>query len=517
MTPPVTSRRQWRRLQEISTVLWSSGFGWLVDAAGLRVCVSVRCRVSCTVGVGTCPHHVAMDRPLPERLVTVLEELGPTAVKLGQLLATRTGELPPAYTEALKTLHDAVRPFSGQEARLVLAEELGRPVGEVFAELDEEPLAAASLSQVHRGRLHDGTEVAVKIQRPRVQEQIEADLALLRWAARRLERRRGHRLPFQATALVDELADHTLSELDFRHEARSAAAVRRLFGPGDGVVVPQVHWGATTRRILTMDLVRGVRPAPRKDLVERGLDPDRLLLVGARAELRQVFELGLFHADPHPGNLLLLEGDRVAFLDFGLTGRLDRRERRRMAMVLYALGHNDFETVGDQLLHVSSRKPGADLRRFRTALAELVEEWYESGTRVSMARLLVQELGLGARFGIVFPRELLLLARALVHLESTAAVIDPERSFADLVAPLLPELRETMVPGRGDLERLWNANRLDYLALALELPEDLPHLRDRLQSPDVATPRDGRGGRMAAGAAGGAMAVAVLEVVRRMR
>lgn len=479
----VTPVLQWRRLVEIVTLLWASGFGWLVSAMGLRACVSLRCRMVCSTGLRSCPHHVAMADPLPERAVALLERLGPTYVKVGQLLATRTDYLPARYAAALRTLQDAVPAFPAAVARAIVAAELGRPVQEIFCEFDDRTLAAASLSQVHAARLPDGTEVAVKVQRPQVARQIEADLALLAWMARRLQRRRGDSLPFRPTDAVAEIAGFTRRELDFRNEARTAEAVGRIFTAADDVVIPRVHWSMTTARVLTTDRVHGQRPAPRAALTARGLDPDRLLEVGAEAMLRQVFELGTFHADPHPGNLLLLEGNRVCFLDFGLSGRLDRRQRRRMAMLLYALIRADYEAVADQLLHVSARLPGADTAGFQAALAELVEAWYAQGPeQFSVAELLVREMGLGGRYGVVFPRDLILLARALVHLEATAKVVDPRLRFADLVRPLLPQLRSTLLPGPGQLADLWSASWMDWAALAMDLPGAVPHLLDRLSA-----------------------------------
>ena len=485
---PVTSLQQWRRLREIATLLSASGFDWLVAAVGLSACVRLSCRWGCRRRDGECRHAATAGPSTPERAVAVLEQLGPTFVKVGQLLAMRPDVVPAAFAEAMRALQDRVAPFSWEQARAVLTTELHRPPEQVFAEFEEVPFAAASLCQVHRARLVDGTAVAVKVQRPGVAAQMAADLALLGALARRLERRRGSQLGVRPTLVVAELADFTRRELDFRREARTSETVRTYFAGDDTIIVPGVEWDLTTSRVLTMEFVEGVRPAPRAELAAVGLDPDRLLRVGAGAMLRQIFDLGLFHADPHPGNLLMLAGSRVAFLDFGMFGRLEPRERRRMARVLWALVEGDDDAVADQLLHLAGRRLGADPRGFRADLAEMVEQWRQAPDRPSVARLLLRELRSGAAHGIEFPRELMLLARSLLSLEATAALVDPERTFVDLARELLPDLQRMLLPDRTQLDQLVKDNWFDYLALALELPELLPHLRDALTIPAAASP-----------------------------
>jgi len=455
-----------------------------------------------------------MDRPLPDRVRAVLEQLGPTFVKGGQMLALRPDHVPPEYAEALRSLYDDVPTFGAVEAERILATELDRPSTQAFAEFEPEPLAAASLSQVHRARRHDGTPVAVKIQRPGVADQVERDLALLKVLARQLERRSAEARAYRPVDAVDELAEWTRRELDFRREGRTADTLRRMFRDDPDVVIPRVHWELTTAHVLTMDLVEGQRPAPAAELGLAGLDARRVLEVGSRAMFRQIFEFGLFHADPHPGNLLLPPGGRVAFLDFGMFGRLGRRERRRMGLVLWALVEGDYDAVADQLLHLSVRRAGADVRGFRDAISEVVEEWYGQPAReYSIARLLLRELGAGAAFGVVFPRELMLLARALVTLESTAALIDPEVRLTELAEPVLPDLRRLLWPSADGLGRVWEETRLDWLALALEIPESLPHLvgnPDTVRDAVVPPPARSRwlevAGLVAAGLAGAAVA-----------
>jgi ubiquinone biosynthesis protein len=488
---PSTAFEQGARVVEIATVLSASGFGWMVAALGLDACVSLRCRLACGLGRRPCPHHVAMDQPLPQRLRLVLERLGPTFVKAGQILALRPDYIPLPYAEALGTLHADAHPFGADQARTIIEAELGAPLEELFTDFEPTPFAAASLSQVHRATLPDDQTVAVKVQRPGIERQIEQDLALLERLARRLERRRPDTMGFRPRAAVAELADYTRRELDFRQEATVAARVRARFADDPHVIVPQVHPERSSRRVLTTALVEGHRPAPAGQLRAVGLDPDTLLQVGAQAMLRQIFGHGLFHADPHPGNLLFLDGDRVCFLDFGLYGRLDLRQRRRMGFLLWALLDGDHNTVADQLLRLSIQRPGADADGFRAALAELVDDWQTSppGAGYTTARLLLRELAAGARHGIVFPRELMLLARALATIEATAAVIEPDANLVGLATPLLPELRRLLLFDPDQLRQRWHASRFDLLELTLELPDLLAELARRLPAtaPTAAT------------------------------
>ena len=470
-------RRQLARASEIATILSASGFGWLVAALGLRACVSLRCRVICSLRLRQCPHHVAMDTPLPERMRLVLERLGPTFVKAGQMLALRPDYVPLAYADALRPLHANAQSFSGAEARRVIERELEAPIERLFAEFEPAPFAAASLSQVHRARLPDGRRVAVKVQRPGIQEQIESDLALLSVLAGRLQRRSRRALAFRPSDAVDEFAQYTRRELDFRNEAVTAERMRSAFTDRDDVVIPEVMGELSGARVLTTELVDGRSPGPAGELRAAGLDPDALISTGASAMFTQIFEHGLFHADPHPGNLLFLGGDRVCFLDFGMVGQLGRRDRRRMAFVLWALADGDFGGVADRLLRISTRRPGANPERFRRAVADAVADWYgDRSADYSIARLLLRYLSLGGGFGIVFPRELMLLARALVNLESTATVIDEDFSLQTVARELLPQLRRSLLGDVASPADAWARHRFDYLDLALDLPDLVPEL-----------------------------------------
>lgn len=476
------------RMAEITRVLATATWHWSSAAFGVEGCGQLSCRVRCLLG-GVCLHHESMENPLPARLANLAERLGPTFVKAGQTLAIRPDLVPERYASALHRLHERVEPFGHAAVVRVIESELGAPVGELFAAFDPDPVGAASLSQVHRARLHDDSIVAVKVQRPGVDGVIRSDLRLLSIVAGLADAVALGRGGFNARDAVREVTAHLILELDLREEGRVTDAVAENHSDDPDVVIPRVYWSHTARRVLTLEFVEGVPPSSPSDLRAAELDPDTIVEAGTRAILRQVFVHGLFHADPHPGNLRILRGNRIAFLDFGMHGYLGVSARRRIALALVALAEGDAEALAVQLLRLGSVKQGGDPSGFRNEVTTSVRTAMNGRRRPSIAALLLGQIGAGRRHGIAFPRDLLLLARVLVQLEGTAGLIAPERDPISLIKPALSSIMDSLLPSPTSLQDVLAQNRFGVVGGLLELPELLTHLDLAAQRSEAQSPR----------------------------
>ncbi|MFM7158907.1 MAG: ABC1 kinase family protein, partial [Planctomycetaceae bacterium] len=319
---PLRLLRNLGRTREIVLVLLNHGFGDLVERLGLLRYLRWWNRVVLRRGEG--PPSVTA----PERIRLVLEELGPTFVKFGQMASTRPDLVPAGVIAQLRRLQERVAAFSSAEAVAIVESELGGAVDQLFSRFDRTPLAAGSLGQVHRARLPDGTEVAVKIRRPNAPRDVERDLALMAELAGLIEAHIPEADVFDPQGLVQQFARSIRRELSFQREGRTIDEFRRHFSHDASLVLPRVYWDRTSEGVLTMDYLEGLGVGDIEGLKRAGYQTELLAANGARIFLKMAFELGLFHGDPHPGNLRVLPGGVLGLLDFGMVGRLepDKRE-----------------------------------------------------------------------------------------------------------------------------------------------------------------------------------------------
>jgi predicted unusual protein kinase regulating ubiquinone biosynthesis (AarF/ABC1/UbiB family) len=356
-----------------------------------------------------------------------LERMGPTFVKLGQLLSTRTDFLPAAYTQALSRLQEDVEPFPGAEARRIIERELGARVSKAFREFDEGPIAGASLSQVHRAVMRDGREVAVKVQRPGIREQVLSDLEVLDELAEFFEAHAEAARRHGAVRMLEEVRKGLLRELDFRQEAQHLTILGDNLRDFERIVVPAPVEGFTTASVLTMAYIRGRKITAASPLTWLEHDGDALADELFRAYLKQVLVDGFFHADPHPGNVYLTDDGRLALLDLGMAARIPPRMRERLFQTLLAVSEGRGEDAADFAMRMGEPLEDFDKREYQRRISELVIQHLGlQVAQIEIGRLLLEITRISAEQGLRLPLELTLLGKMLLNLDQVGRVLDPE-------------------------------------------------------------------------------------------
>lgn len=374
-----------------------------------------------------------------QRLRMALEALGPTFVKFGQMLSVRQDLFPEDVIGELQKLQDAVPPFPVAEARRIIEAELERPLAEVFRDFENVPLAAASIAQVHVATLPDGTTAIVKVQRPGIEKLIQSDLQILFFIARLLDAHVPESRRYDPRGLVEEFSATILRELDFLLEAQNADRFRENFKDEPAVYVPQVFWDLSARRVLTMAFshghkVRGGFPA---EAAER----QRLAGVVARLFLVQLFDHGFFHGDPHPANVFVMDDGRLCFHDFGIVGRLSPHDQENLRQLFLALIVRDAEWMADVYFEMGVAAASVDREAFVRDLDESLERYYAAAAHAySFAEILRQFIRLGQRHQIRVPRQLLLVAKAFMAVESLARSLDPAFNMIAAMRNHVPQL-----------------------------------------------------------------------------
>ena len=408
-----------RRYKELARLLVKYGRSDVVKEIGLEGTLDGSALAGVTPADGPIP-------PEAEELAADLESLGPTYIKLGQLLSTRTDLLPAAYLQALTRLQDSVEPFPFDDAAAIIEEDLGRPVAAVFATLDPEPLAAASLGQVHAATLTDGRRVAVKIQRPHIKAQIADDMIVLAELASFLDRRTEWGRRFGFAGMLDEFRRSLTRELDYREEASNLETLRTNLASFDRIVVPAPVRSHCGPRVLTMDFVGGRKVTELAPLEFAGLDGRALADQLFRAYLHQVLVHGFFHADPHPGNVFVTDDKRLALIDLGMIARVPPAMQDDLLKLLLAASEGRGEDVAEAALALGDRRDEFDEATFTRRVAALVAEQYGRQLgEVAAGAVVVELTRIAGETGLRPVPELTMLGKALLNLDQVARTLDP--------------------------------------------------------------------------------------------
>jgi ubiquinone biosynthesis protein len=394
------------------------------------------------------------DEPRGRRLREALERLGPIFVKFGQVLSTRRDMLPADIADELALLQDRVPPFPAEQAFAEIERSLGRPVGELFASIEREPLASASIAQVHLARLKDGREVAVKVLRPRVELEVARDLRLLETAASLVERLSAEGRRLRAREVVGEFAHHLDEELDLLREAASASQLRRNFEGSPLLAVPEVHWDYCSQRVMVMERMRGVPVSQVATLVEKGVDLKALSRAGVEICFTQVFRDGFFHADMHPGNIFVsVEGaqrGRYIALDFGIMGTLTDVDKQYLAQNFLAFFNRDYRRVAQAHLDAGWAPPDTRIDQFEAAIRGVCEPIFARPLKeIYFGRLLVRLFQVSRRFGVEVQPQLVMLQKTLLNIEGLGRQLDPDLDLWATAKPFLERWMNEQVGWRG--------------------------------------------------------------------
>ncbi|MFG0428658.1 ABC1 kinase family protein [Serratia liquefaciens] len=462
----VTARDR-ARLKEISTVLIRYGLQDVIRLLGLSNLLS-----------GAEGSSERQDgQTLPQRLRAALEALGPTFVKFGQILATRSDLLDASWTDELDRLHSQASTLSWEQLAPQIRADLKGDPHSLFAEFDETPLAAASMAQIYRARLHSGEAVVIKVLRPGLAKTIQADLRLLTYLAETVEQQSPALARYRPRQMVRALATALTHELDLTHEGNNCERVAQQFAQQPNVVIPKIYWQWSSQRLLVQEFLPGIAPENPQQLTAAGLDGPLLAQRGAQAFMKMVLEHRLYHADPHPGNVMALADNRVGFIDFGMVGQLSERRRNQLLLLLQAIAERESAGIVNTLIAWSDSDP-LDLLDLELAAQNFLDK--QASATLTLGKALTDLLVMVREHQLALPPDLVLLFKALITADGVLHRLDPH---FDIIATLKPMLQQVMLQRYTPeaVQRRMLALGGEALDASEELPQTLRLLMRRLK------------------------------------
>ena len=467
----VMSYRRFRRYRQIINVMVRNGYGGLIELLRLRRIYRKK----------KPPTDVLMS-PRAKRLRLALEELGPTFIKMGQMLSTRPDLIPHDIFYELQKLQDQVPPVAYDDIKDEIEAEMRFSVGDIFSEFDEIPLAAASIGQVHKAKLKTGEKVAVKIQRPNIRKIVEDDLDILRTLAELAERHITDAKIYNLVGFVEEFAKAIRNELDYTLEARNMERFAHNFADDNTVHIPKVYWEYSTGRIITMEFVEGIKVSHIDELRRNGYDTKSIAYKGAQAYLKQIFTHRFFHGDPHPGNIFILPGEIIAFMDFGIVGRLTASMASKLNDIVIAIAQKDPDSIADILLKISVIDEDSNVDDLKADIAEFVDKYYGTPIgQLQVSSLFHDMTDISFKYRIIIDRQLNLLGRTLAEVEGLGKQLNPDFNIIPLVQPFA---RGAVISRNSPGEIFRKSSRIakDYVDLIATLPGDIQMAIDKAKS-----------------------------------
>jgi ubiquinone biosynthesis protein len=467
--------RSIRRYRNIIIVLFKYGFDQLLENLNLYQFIARSKRLLRRDESRIASYSQA------ERMRMALEELGPTFVKLGQILSTRPDVIPANYVKEFAKLQDNVPSFSHEEALAQIRIELGGEPEEFFSFFEEVPIAAASIAQVHRARLSTGEDVVVKIRRPGIVDLVETDIDALMGLAHIAERHLPGSDIYDPVGLVKEFARTIRREMDFSREGRTIEKFAANFVGDNTLYFPRVYWNETAKGVLTLEYIDGIKVSEREELERTGIDRRVIAQRGAEAFVKMVLVHGFFHGDPHPGNVLILPGNVICLLDYGMVGRLDDEIQEYMIDIILAVIRRRVEDVISLLLYSGDVMEPLNTRALKRDLSEFIDDYYEIPLQdIEVGRMLMEFLEIVTTYRIKFPPDLMLLSRAMVAIEGMGRELDPKFDMISHLRPFMERAVKERISPRRTLKEV-GSQFAAYANLTKNLPRDLKEIVNNLK------------------------------------
>lgn len=466
-----------QRLRQILSVLAKHGFADVVDRMSLGKFLPKRLAAFA---------ESQADRTTPERLRLAFEELGPTFVKLGQLLSTRSDLLPEAFIEEFIRLQDHVQPLPVEVVRSVIERELGKKVEEAYSFFDPNPLAAGSIAQVHEARLKHGEKVVVKVQRPEIERVIKNDISLLSFLAGFLEKYIPETRVVGPKVIVEEFFRTLSYELDFVVESNNIAKIAENMRSTPEIVIPRVFRSLSSHRVLTLEKIEGVRVNDLKALEAAGIDRKLVVQIGARAFFKSVMIDGVFHGDLHGGNLFVLPGNKLGIIDFGIIGRLSQKSRDQLANMVMSLLTEDYENLCYQYAELGVTGPSIDFDGFQREVRNTIAPYLGlSLSDVNIGKILIESTRIAAEYNIKIPGDWMIVFKAILTIEGMGRTLDPEFDLLEMGQDLVKDLVKNQYSfQRLSRDFLWVAK--DVATLLQVLPRQIRWMFRKFNSNDFA-------------------------------
>lgn len=469
--------RNVNRLRQLLNVLAKYGFGYIVD----RLNIDQNLVGRKIIKTAAAKKLDVFDLPVSVRIRKIMEELGPTFIKLGQVLSIRPDLIPLEFCQELEKLQNEVPAFAYEKAKVQIENELKEPIDKLFGSFSVDSFAAASLSQVYMAESKSGEKLVVKVQRPDIEKTIRADLDILYMLAQLAEKYIEESRLYNPTAVVDEFKKTILREIDFSMEAKNIDRFRRNFKDDNTVYIFKVIHHLSTKKILTMERLEGVKAINVNEIERIGLDKRQVAINGANAILKQIFMHGFFHADPHPGNILVLKDGRIAFLDFGMVGRIDAETREQLSDILVAIIHRDTKGIVETFVSMGAVEKDTGVKKLNLDLTDFVENYYEIPLKeLRMDQFLPDIINIISQNQIRVPPDFFLLSKALITIEGVGKKISPDFNAVTQAKPFVERLVKERCSTKNIIKGLRGFLKGLYILMNL-LPKDLTLILNKIK------------------------------------